>query len=246
MIAFTCGALSFTAPHLAAGTHGHDRVGTTPLMLDVDATSSTVVAAKLRGVTKEGALAKFMSEITPAQLVDSLETRLSHVLTVATSFDDPAAVVVSPQQPWFIGPEILALWMKPQLVMHLHKKQAPLPSIECQSKCQQDAAFSESLRLAQLELTCWCSWVEESIHHLQDDTVPCLLMHTELRLKVENVRRAGHPLLRAMPDAVLRYVGQRAMSRKLAVLERAVASALVSAYEEWAMCDVPGHARSAV
>lgn len=237
-------AVSFTTPHTAVGAHLGRMV--MPQMLDVDAASSTVIAAKLRGATKEGALARFMSEITPAQLADSLQTRLSHLLIVATSDDDPAAVVVSPQQPWFIGPEILSLWMKPRLVIHLHKTPAPSPSIECQSKCQQDAAFSESLRLAQLEFTCWCTWVEESIHHLQDDTVPCLLMHTELHLKVEKVRRAGHPILRAMPDSVLRYLGQRAMNIKLAILERAVATALVSAYEEWVTCDAPGHARSAV
>jgi len=237
-------AVSFTAPHTAVGAHLYRMVA--PRMLDVDAASSTVIAARSRRATKDGALAKFMSEITPAQLVDSLQTRLSHLLTVATSAEDPQVVIVSPQQPWFIGPEILSLWMKPRLVIHLHKKLAPSPGIECQSKCQQDAAFSESLRLAQLELTCWCTWVEESIRHLHDDTVPCLLMHTELHLKVENVRRADHPLLRAMPDSVLRYLGQRAMNVKLAVIERAIAAALVSAYEEWLTCDAPSHARSAV
>lgn len=211
-------------------------------MFEVDASSSTVVACSQRkppkegvfGQDKVGSLGQYLSELTSAQLATALESRLSHLITAAPSTSNPDAVVVALRESFFFGPRILSLWIKPRLVLQFRKQAYPSPSIECASKCEQDADFSERLRLAQLELNCWCTWVEEGIHHLQGNTVPCLLLNTRLRLNFQQVRREGSSwILRAMPMGLLCELGRRALQKKLSSLEDAVARALVGGYEEW-------------
>ena len=158
-------------------------------MFEVDASSSTVVACSQRkpakegvfgedrqgGFTrpdKEGSLGQYLSELTSVELATALESRLSHLITAAPSPSNPDAVVVSLRESFYFGPQILSLWIKPRLVLQFRKQAYPAPSIECACVSGQDADFSERLRLAQLELNCWCTWVEEGIHHLQGNTVP--------------------------------------------------------------------------
>jgi len=220
-------------------------------MFEVDASSSTVVACSQRkpakegvfgedrqgGFTrpdKEGSLGQYLSELTSVELATALESRLSHLITAAPSPSNPDAVVVSLRESFYFGPQILSLWIKPRLVLQFRKQAYPAPSIECACVSGQDADFSERLRLAQLELNCWCTWVEEGIHHLQGNTVPCLLLKTQLRLYFQQVRREGSSwMLRAMPMGLLCELGRRAMQKKLTTLEDAVARALVGGYEEW-------------
>ena len=148
-------------------------------MFEVDASSSTVVACSQRkppkegvfGEDKVGSLGQYLSELTSAELATALESRLSHLITAVPSTSNPDAVVVALRETFYFGPRILSLWIRPRLVLQFRKQAYPSPSIECASKCEQDADFSERLRLAQLELNCWCTWVEEGIHHLQGNTV---------------------------------------------------------------------------
>ena len=207
-----------------------------PQMLSVETSSSRVVACSQRPATKDGGIGQYMSELTAAELATSLESRLGHLLSAKPSEENPGSVVVSLRDSVWFGPEILSLWIKPRLVIQLHHYTDPSPGIEVTSKDEQDADFSERLRLAQLELNCWCTWVEDSIQHLQGNTVPCLLLKTQLRLHVQQVKREGSSwLLRAMPNQLLMYFGRRALTRKLAALEDAVAGALVGGYEEWSV-----------
>jgi len=211
-------------------------------MYEVEASSGTVVACSQRKPPKEGAfgedkvgsLGQYLSEMTSAELATALESRLSHLISAAPSASNPDAVVVALRESFYFGPRVLSLWIKPRLVLQFRKQAYPSPSIECASKCEQDADFSERLRLAQLELNCWCTWVEEGIHHLQGNTVPCLLLNTRLRLNFQQVRREGSSwILRAMPMGLLCELGRRALQKRLTTLEDAVARALVGGYEEW-------------
>ena len=171
------------SPLLLFPTAGRRRVrgGKGPQMAkyEVDASSMTMVACSQRkppkevgfGDCKEGSLGQYLSELTPIELSTALESRMSNLITAAPSPSNPDAVVVSLRDPFYFGPQILSLWIKPRLVLQFRKQAYPTPSIEVASKCEQDADFSERLRLAELELSCWCTWVEEGIHHLQGNTV---------------------------------------------------------------------------
>mmetsp|Transcript_30268 Transcript_30268/g.77132 ORF Transcript_30268/g.77132 Transcript_30268/m.77132 type:complete len:271 (-) Transcript_30268:371-1183(-) len=211
-------------------------------MFEVESSSSTVVACSKRkpadegvfGQEKVGSLGQYLSELTSAQLATALESRLSHLITASPSPSNPNAVVVALRESFYFGPRILHLWIKPRLVVHLTKQAYPAPSIQCASTCETDADFSERLRLAQLELNCWCTWWEEGLPHLQGNAVPCLLLNSRLRLNFQQLRRTGSSwLLRAIPMALLCELGRRAMQKRLATLEDAVARALVGGYEEW-------------
>ena len=159
------------APQLTGLQRMQPRCRIVPEMLSVETSSSRVVVCSKRPATKPGGIGQYMSELTAAELATSLESRLGHLLTATSSTENPRSVVVSLRDSVWLGPEILRLWIKPRLTIQLHHHTDPSPGIEVAGRDQQDADFSERLRLAQLELNCWCTWVEDSIQHLQGNAV---------------------------------------------------------------------------
>ena len=177
-------------------------------MFAVESSSSTVVACAQRkpadegvfGQEKVGSLGQYLSELTSAQLATALESRLSHLITAAPSPSNPNAVVVALRESFYFGPRMLHLWIKPRLVLNFRKQAHPAPSIQCASTCETDADFSERLRLAQLELNCWCTWWEEGLPHRQGNAVPCLLLNSRMRLNFQQLRRAIGPRTLTSPE----------------------------------------------
>ncbi len=222
-------ASSSNAPALKAtpSALGNNALSTVELRL-------THAAQTSRHPSAEKTLHDFMVELCPMSLGRSLQNNLPANMPLSAQVVD-GVLLVELNRCLSFGPKAWGLKTQPRIVMWLRKKGRAI--VAEGHVCGVDTS---AVRLSQLDFKTRCTWVEESIAHLEGDCAPVLLLHTDLAATLETApvpdgARRG-PLRRAR-DALLLKLARHRLLGEFRVLQGAVASSIVAEYEscrkEW-------------